>query len=96
MSTGSAITFDIYISALNLVFEYHGFQHYYDHFIFGISNSLKDRDNERREKSKSLGLTYVEIPYWWHQDKESIISLLHRIRPDIIPTPPEEFIPFSY
>jgi len=82
--SGSPMVFDIYIAAFNLAFEYNGYQHYYDHYLFGNVNSHKLRDTERHNACKSKGITLIEVPYWWHCDKESVVSLLYKIRPDIM------------
>jgi len=79
------MVFDIFIPALNLVFEYHGIQHYQDHYMFGESKSYRARDNERDAACASFGITFIEIPYWWQRDKESIVTMLHKHRPDCMP-----------
>jgi len=86
--------FDIFIPSLNIIFEYHGYQHYFDHCLFGDVKSKKERDDERSEACNFHGITYVEVPYWWKRDKESIIAILHRFRPDIVPEPMAT--PFQY
>jgi len=82
---GSPIVFDVYVPGLCLAFEYNGYQHYYNHFMFGDVKSHKERDKARQIVCEALGITVIEIPYWWSgQDKESIIAALHKIRPDIL------------
>jgi len=70
--TGCVITFDIYISSLNVAIEYNGYQHYHDHVMFGDALSNKKRDNERRTACKSSGISLIEVPYWWQRDKANI------------------------
>jgi len=82
--TGCPMIFDIYVPSLNLVFEYQGYQHYFDHVMFGIVKARKERDNERFRACASLGLALVEVPYWWHRDKDSLYVILHKHRPDIV------------
>jgi len=93
--SGSSIVFDIYIPSLYLVFEYNGYQHYHDHYMFGNVRSFKDLDYKRQEACKSRGLTLVQVPYWWRRDKESILAVLHKLRPDVVPDAPD-ITPFSY
>jgi len=88
IETGSPMVFDIYIRALKLAFEYQGHHHFHDHYMFGDVAEKKIRDEDRRHACKSNGITLIEVPYWWHRDKESIIALLHHYRPDIVPVPP--------
>jgi len=79
------MVFDIYIPSLNLIFEYHGYQHYSSHCMFGDVTSRQERDNQKRAACNFLNVTFLEVPYWWQHDKESIIALIHQERPDIVP-----------
>jgi len=83
--TGSPICLDIFVPSLNLAFEYHGYQHYHHHKIFGEVKSRKERDNERHKACTSIGVTSISVPYWWKHDKESILELLYKSRADIVP-----------
>jgi len=82
---GHLITFDIYIPSLNLIIEYHGSQHYHDHYMFGNVISRHERDEQRRVLCNYLNITYLEVPYWWEHDKESVLAIIHYVRPDIVP-----------
>jgi len=84
MQTGNLMTFDVYIPALNMVFEYQGIQHYYDHYMFGGVKSRVDRDKQRRLACSHLNITYLQVPYWWQRDKESLLAIIHQVRPDIV------------
>jgi len=46
--TGNVMFYDIYVPSFNIIFEYHGYQHYYDHYLFGDVKSRKGRDNEKK------------------------------------------------
>jgi len=83
--SGRPITFDIYAPSLKLVFEYNGCQHYHAHIMFGDGFYNKKRDDEKNNACKSTGITFIEIPYWWKSDKESIVVALHTNRPDLLP-----------
>jgi len=87
--------FDIYVPSLNIIFEYYGYQHYQDHFLFGDVISRKEQDNNRRLACAYNNITYFEVPYWWQHDKESIIAILHHLRPDTVPEAPIT-TPFHY
>jgi len=91
---GGPIILDIFVPSLNLAVEYHGHEHYQDHYMFGEYNLRKERDNDRHQACKSVGITNINIPYWWKHDKESIVALLHRYRPDIVVD--THTTPFSY
>jgi len=93
--TGCPMTFDIYVPSFNVIFEYNGYQHYFDHSLFGYAKSHQDRDKERCTACNSNGIYYIEVPYWWRHDKESIIAILHRHRPDIMSDAPS-IAPYEY
>jgi len=86
--------FDIYIPSFKLALEYYGYQHYYNHLMFGDVESRKERDLERHKACNSIGITFIEVPYWWQRDEDSIISILYKSRPDLVTG--YKFIPFSY
>jgi len=88
------MVFDICIPELNIIFEYHGYQHYFDHYLFGYAQRYKDRDKERTETCTAHGFSYIEVPYWWKRDKESILAVLHKIRPDVVVS--AAVTPFNY
>jgi len=71
---GNLMTFDIYVSSFNLVIEYHRYQHYYDHYMFGDAKSCKERDSERRLACINQNINYLEVLYWWHCDKLHMIT----------------------
>jgi len=77
--------FDIYIPSLNLIIEYHGYQHYHDHYMFGNVKSRQERDKQRKVACNYLNIAYLEVPYWWERDKESVLAIIHKARPDIVP-----------
>jgi len=91
---GNLMTFDVYVPAMNMIFEYHGIQHFHDHFLFGAVKSNKERDKQRRAACIYHNITYLEVPYWWQRDKESVVAIIHLVRPDIV-TPPLA-TPFQY
>jgi len=94
IQTGYLMVFDIYIPSLNLIFDYHGIQHYYDHYMFGNVQDQQERDKQRRAACNYLNISYLEVPYWWQRDKESVTAMIHEVRPDIVPHP--LVTPFQY
>jgi hypothetical protein len=39
---------DVFIPSLNLAIEYHGSQHYFDHFSYGEAEVRKLKDEEKK------------------------------------------------
>jgi len=82
--SGQSLLLDIYVPSLKLAFEYQGYQHYHDLNLFGFASTNRMRDVEKSNACSYLGITLIEIPYWWRRDKASIGAILHQNRPDII------------
>jgi len=61
--------FDIYIPTLAVALEYQGLQHYQGHYIYGDTKYYNERDDEKRKACKSMGISLIEVPYWWQHDK---------------------------
>jgi len=95
LCSGSLMIYDICVPALNIIFEYHGHHHYHDHYLFGDVNSCKERDKKRRLACANQSINYLEVPYWWQRDQESLIAMVHQVRPDVVPYAPIG-IPFQY
>jgi hypothetical protein len=71
---------DAFIPSLNIAFEYQGEQHYSQR-RFGEVTSQKERDLEKLESCKTLGITLIRVPYWWDGTKESLQSLIKEEAP---------------
>lgn len=80
------VELDIWIPGLNLAFEYHGIHEPFfinvgeQHFKDSLKSSLKEqkqRDLSRRTQCKKLGITLIEIPYWWnHKEGKDVILFI--------------------
>jgi hypothetical protein len=77
---------DAYIPSLMVAFEYQGQQHY-GHSTFEREDAIKvrKRDAEKYKKCYELGVTLVEVPYWWDGTRSQLEATIHLVRPDIIP-----------
>jgi len=95
LQSGYPMIFDIYVPSFDLAIEYHGAHHYQDHIMFGAVASLKERDHKKIEACNSVKITYIEVPYWWQHDKESIAAIVHQHRPDIV-SASVPVVPFEY
>jgi hypothetical protein len=42
---------------------------------------------EKLNGCRELGITLIQIPYWWDKKKWSLIATIHQHRPDIIAKP---------
>jgi len=89
------MTFDICVPSLNIIFDFQGYQHYYDHYMFGDVKFHREHDVEKRALCTTHNFGYLEVPYWWQHDKESVIAILNNLRPDIVLCTPMP-IPFHY
>lgn len=76
------VEFDIYIPSLAVALEYQGDQHYRQTFR-GSLHSQQQRDAEKKEICRNFGISLVEIPYWWDNSLETLITSIQKVRPDI-------------
>jgi len=86
---------DMFVPDLSLAFEYQGQQHYADNEYFtGFTDAVQKRDKTKKELCDSVGITLVNIPYWWNGKINSLKATIHNIRPDIIDNK-EGYLPIS-
>jgi hypothetical protein len=74
---------DVYIPSLELALEYQGEQHYKPAFEMHERAQQKRRDYDKEQRCKELGISLVQIPYWWNCTIDTLYSTIHRHRPDI-------------
>jgi len=84
--TNHRVEYDIFVPHLSMAFEYQGEQHYKDiplRLMAGLSEIQKQRDIHKEQVSTVNGITLIAIPYWWDKSKESLITTILQIRPDV-------------
>jgi hypothetical protein len=74
---------DVFVPSLKLAVEYQGEQHFKSQHIYNESNMVQIRDNLKKEACKQLGITLLEIPYWWDQSIESLAATIHKQFPNL-------------
>jgi len=82
-SSNQRMELDIFFPLDSLAIEYQGENHYRWTTRFGSPTYRKRRDQMKREKCGTLGLTFVEIPYWWNQRLPSLMMHIGKHRPDL-------------
>lgn len=70
------IQFDVFIPALNIAFEYHGYHHYHDHPVFGGIELQRCRDKEKTMLCAENNIKLVVVPYYWDETIESLEHLI--------------------
>ncbi len=45
------------------------------------------RDAEKRRISERVGITLIDIPFWWDNKLPSLQATVHKYRPDVVPDP---------
>lgn len=84
-STAAKMELDIYIPSLSLAIEYQGEQHFNDLKFWGKLEPTQNRDNNKAEMCKSLGITLISVPYWWDKMEDSLMATIHKHRPELFP-----------
>ncbi len=74
---------DIFLPELALALEYQGQQHYNDVFFFGPKRSYAHRDTEKKMACERTGITLIDVPYWWDQNRSSLAATIATARPDV-------------
>lgn len=81
-SIGGQMSYDVYISGLNVAIEYQGKQHFQPVEFFGGEEgfeSLKRRDAEKMALSKKHGVKLVYVNYWEEVNEKLIRSRIEEI-----------------
>jgi len=75
---------DVFVPSCSLAFEYQGAQHYqWTNFAAGSLNLRKEIDSAKQLACAQIGLTLVEVPYWWDMQQDSLLQLIASSRPDL-------------
>lgn len=77
---------DLYLPAQQIAFEFQGRQHYNPSYLFGSHSKQKQRDADKKAACERMGITLIEIPYWWDRKKESLVGTLYQKVPNLVPT----------
>ena len=82
--TGRSLQLDIYIPDKMLAFEYQGKQHFTTVSLFSSAQDRLNVDKYKLKRCNELGITLIQIPYWWNGDISSLKSTIHSFRPNIL------------
>jgi len=88
---GQRLELDVFLPSLNLILEYNGEQHYLWNYRYGSPSSQQLRDKERRLICDTIGLTILEVPFWWDHKEDTLAMTIRRHRPDLL----SQYIPVS-
>jgi hypothetical protein len=73
----------IFIPELSLAFEYNGESHYTSIPMYLDLSVRQQKDQQKKIISREVGITLIEVPFWWQRNEASLIATLRSIRPDI-------------
>jgi hypothetical protein len=74
---------DIFVPSLAIAVEYQGQQHYHNHEVIGSAENYTKRDEEKKIRCEEMGITLIQVPYWWKRDTETIVKMICDRRPDV-------------
>jgi len=75
---------DLFSQSLSIAFEYQGRSHFHWHHIYGYPNAQKNRDEKKKQDCARLGITLLEVPYWWNGKPSSLVEMIRMHRPDLL------------
>jgi hypothetical protein len=81
---GKIMELDIFLPKENLALEFQGEQHYHDIYGVGTCIDRSQRDREKILACRNIGISLVEVPYWWDFQKPSLIATIQSIRKDLL------------
>eukprot|EP01114_Cavostelium_apophysatum_P018467 TRINITY_DN5712_c0_g1_i3.p1 TRINITY_DN5712_c0_g1~~TRINITY_DN5712_c0_g1_i3.p1 ORF type:complete len:458 (-),score=93.25 TRINITY_DN5712_c0_g1_i3:618-1991(-) len=79
---------DFWIPKHNLALEFQGHHHYIQLYKDTKSEKYENqnrRDREKRRECEALGITMIEIPFWWDKTQDQLLATIKTKRPDIFP-----------
>ncbi len=50
--------------------------------------SMRERDRNKLDSLKELGITVIEVPYWWDRKVTSLAATIYNSRPDLFAEKP--------
>lgn len=76
--SGLPMRFDVLIPSINFAFEYNGQQHYDDlpKSAFSPIEVYQHRDCKKLSGVSEIGITLIEVPYWWDNSPQSLQSMI--------------------
>lgn len=67
IDTKGQMILDVFIPSLSIAVEYHGHQHYFDHFSYGTVEERKIRDEEKKLACQvCFHRNFIDIAESWH------------------------------
>jgi hypothetical protein len=82
----------LFIPNLSLAFEYQGETHYFSTATFGLALARKKNDSLKDRFAKQMGITLIQVPFWWDWTTESLAATIRKCRYDL---PLEEIAHFK-
>eukprot|EP01118_Nematostelium_gracile_P014074 TRINITY_DN5417_c0_g1_i1.p1 TRINITY_DN5417_c0_g1~~TRINITY_DN5417_c0_g1_i1.p1 ORF type:complete len:333 (+),score=55.76 TRINITY_DN5417_c0_g1_i1:286-1284(+) len=79
----STLELDVYIDQFSIGFEYQGQHHFRETFVFGKKKDTENRDKFKLGVCKSIGITLIQVPFWWDYSVHSLVGTILCHRPDL-------------
>lgn len=71
---------DAWIPHLGLIFEYQGRQHYLPNYFNDYKVQIT-KDKEKKKICQEVGLTLIQIPFWWDYTVPSLAATVKKVKP---------------
>eukprot|EP01118_Nematostelium_gracile_P014723 TRINITY_DN5803_c0_g1_i1.p1 TRINITY_DN5803_c0_g1~~TRINITY_DN5803_c0_g1_i1.p1 ORF type:complete len:422 (-),score=70.29 TRINITY_DN5803_c0_g1_i1:16-1281(-) len=82
--TGRTLELDIFLPKEKLALEYQGEGHFHEIYADGDSSRKKTNDNRKRLSCQQVGITLVQVPYWWDQTLTTLSETIRTTRSDLL------------
>jgi len=81
---GTKLEFDFFMPSVHLAIEYQGEQHFHWTNLHGSPEERQKNDVHKREACMLIGVTLIEIPYYWEASYRALQLIILEHRPDLV------------
>eukprot|EP01114_Cavostelium_apophysatum_P014945 TRINITY_DN3988_c0_g1_i1.p1 TRINITY_DN3988_c0_g1~~TRINITY_DN3988_c0_g1_i1.p1 ORF type:complete len:821 (-),score=192.21 TRINITY_DN3988_c0_g1_i1:289-2751(-) len=82
--TKKPLPLDLFIPSHRIAIIYHGEKSIQPKHAGKLTSAARDIFDGVRATCKKLGITLIEVPYWWDRRRESLIATIHKAAPFLV------------
>eukprot|EP00026_Physarum_polycephalum_P003145 Phypoly_transcript_03154.p1 GENE.Phypoly_transcript_03154~~Phypoly_transcript_03154.p1 ORF type:complete len:822 (-),score=127.19 Phypoly_transcript_03154:90-2411(-) len=93
---GVSLELDVYLPDYKLGFEYQDPHHFFNSSYGAYTLSeYKRRDKVKQEQAEKLGITLINVPFWWDWNVESLVAKIKTKKLGVLSNVASTALPFS-